>query len=177
MVTCSRARPGTGTTCPEGSPTRRSTYCTLLGGTRPSNLNTTRLLLVRSPWLRRRAHWDRTRIGAGHKAHEFRRQDAALRESGLRCTLLAGLDAASSHAGHELLRCRSAADALTDTLAAARTAEGTWVKHIRDMNALRAGEITPEMATAMWIQHWHVGARELEAYDRTVAGASSVKCR
>jgi hypothetical protein len=44
------------------------------------------------------------------------------------------------------------------------------------MNALRDGLITPAQATAAWIDKWHVGERQLEAYDRAHRVADGVRC-
>ena len=52
----------------------------------------------------------------------------------------------------------------------------TWLHHIHDMEALRAGRITPKRATAMWIKHWHIGARQLKTYDRMADHQAQQDC-
>lgn len=121
------------------------------------------------------AYWNDTRIGAHRNANAFRRLDSMLRGSSLRCSVPAE-HAAPVGANSRLIGCRAATSAFAASMAAARVAVGTWVHHIHDMNALRAGRITPYQATTMWTESWHTGARQLKRYDRLAARALDRDC-
>ena len=61
-------------------------------------------------------------------------------------------------------------------LSAARPAAGTWLHHIHDMEALMAGEVTPEQALAAWVDKWREGRHEIRVYDRQVEQAQGLAC-
>lgn len=121
-------------------------------------------------------YWEDTRVGAHHNAREFRLLDAGLRASTLRCTVPDHLVGASPSTKQSLAGCETATNGFAKSMAAARVAVATWVHHIHDMNALRAGRITAAQATAMWTQSWHTGAHQLKHYDRRAARALHQDC-
>lgn len=120
-------------------------------------------------------YWQRTRLGAHRRVNDFRQVDRKLQSSSVRC----GPGTGARGAGEQRQRlhaCRSATDALSAALAAARVSIATWEHHIMDMDALRDGEITAEEATTMWLQTWRVGAGELRTYDKRAAEALHRHC-
>lgn len=120
------------------------------------------------------AYWERTRIGARHNVLRFEQANAELQNGRLSCSASAGQT--SSATQRQLADCQAATSGVTQTMAAAGTTIATWMHHIRDMNLLRAGKITPDDATSMWIQSWHSGARELHRYDALAARSLDQKC-
>ena len=121
------------------------------------------------------AFWKRSRLGALRQVDHFRSVDNALQASGRRCS--GAPDAGLGAAPHkQLAACQAATEARAAALALARTAITTWEHHIMDMERLRAGEITPAQATAMWLQSWRAGARQLHDYDRRATTAQRHTC-
>lgn len=49
-------------------------------------------------------------------------------------------------------------------LRVATTAADTWRMHVRDMEMLREGRLSPAEATRMWLASWQQGMRQLKAY-------------
>ena len=112
-------------------------------------------------------YWNRTRLGAHRNVRTFKRLQRTL--DTLHCPQAAT-------ASPRLAPCHRAIQAYHDALEAAATTIDTWNMHIRDMDALRAGRITPQKATKMWIRSWHVGARQLRDYHRELTAAVPEKC-
>jgi hypothetical protein len=50
----------------------------------------------------------------------------------------------------------------------ARIAMRTWKAHIRHMDMLRAGQMSPATATRMWLASWRRGVEQLRAYRAAV---------
>lgn len=121
-------------------------------------------------------YWERTRVGARSNVSQFRELDAVLRGSSLRCTRPSSSAGTATGSNGELRNCRAATSRFAASLGAARVTLRTWVHHIRDMEDLRAGLITPEEATTMWTLNWHVGARQLKIFDRLAAKALVQDC-
>ncbi len=121
------------------------------------------------------AYWDDTRLGAYHKADRFSARYDALASSDLTCDEPSDA-AASSETERQLVECHAANTAFTEAMTAAEMALMTWVHHIHDMDALRAGKVTPEQATAMWIKNWKVGAQQLKTYDQKARSALRHTC-
>lgn len=123
--------------------------------------------------------WESSRVGASKGISDFRGADRAyaLSSSG-RCAPLEGPAAAPAPA-QALVAVRqcSAALGLGDAaLARARPALSTWEHHIHDMDALRAGRITPGQAVSMWQHSWKAGNAQLKAYRASVAATAGAKC-
>jgi hypothetical protein len=49
----------------------------------------------------------------------------------------------------------------------------TWRTHVRHMEMLRRGEMSPEVATRMWLTNWREGSRQVDAYRSAARGARS----
>ena len=104
--------------------------------------------------------WESTRVGAQRKVDGFRDAMATLKRQGLDCPspeILAP--------GKRALRpCARQVEAEVSVLRGATTSVETWEEHIRHMDMLRLGDLSPEEATRMWLSMWQSGARDLEAY-------------
>lgn len=119
--------------------------------------------------------WARTRIGAKHRAHLFERDYAALRREPPACAQPAAVPATGATAA-TLTACARGVRIRNQTLAAAQTAIGTWRGHIRAMEMLRTGQMSPSAATQMWIKMWHRGQRQLDDYHSQASQAAAQHC-
>ena len=107
------------------------------------------------------AFWNRTRIGARQRATQFERAWTALQRQGVDCPRPAKLPSPSVP---QLRSCAQEVHADMQVLRAARTAIGTWLSHVRAMNMLRMGEMSPAKATQMWLAMWQRGQHEINTY-------------
>jgi predicted RNA-binding Zn ribbon-like protein len=106
------------------------------------------------------AFWHQTRVGAHQRLNRFY---AAAREvplAGVGCPSPGALPQAS----RELRSCAQHVAQERQALGAARIAMRTWRRHVRDMEMLRTGHLSPAAAQRMWLANWQRGVRELEAY-------------
>lgn len=104
--------------------------------------------------------WNRTRLGAQRRVAEFRDAVDALRRRGVDCPspdLLAP-------GARALPGCARQVEAKVRTLRAATTSIDTWDRHVRHMDMMRLGELSPEVATRMWLSMWKEGVRDLDTY-------------
>lgn len=109
------------------------------------------------------AFWERTRVGAQRRVAAFRDAMKTVRRRGVDCPspdLLAP-------GARALPGCVRAVEAKKRTLRAAMTSVDMWDEHVRHMDMLRRGELSPEDATSMWLSMWQVGVRDLDAYKAT----------
>ncbi|GAA1957465.1 hypothetical protein GCM10009798_16090 [Nocardioides panacihumi] len=107
------------------------------------------------------AFWNQTRVGAQHRIDHFHAALRTLRGSGVDCPAPGLLDKA---APADLRSCAAHVDAEVRALDAARTAVNTWDMHVRDMERLRTGKLSPTAATQMWLSMWQRGQDQLKAY-------------
>jgi hypothetical protein len=121
-------------------------------------------------------YWERTRVGARRNAEAFMRQHHALHDRDLGCGEPGTASSMSARMQFRVEQCQRTIEAFDDLLHSAETAAMTWMHHIDDMDALRAGTISPAQATAMWRMKWHTGARELQAYAHDARAASHQHC-
>jgi hypothetical protein len=104
--------------------------------------------------------WNDTRLGARRHVDRFRAAWAELRRHGVDCPAPALMAP-----GKPALRpCARHVEAEVKVLEAAKTSIDTWDKHVRDMDMLRMGMLSPEDATQMWLSMWRRGVRDLDAY-------------
>jgi hypothetical protein len=113
------------------------------------------------------AFWAQTRLGAMTKIHEFQVADDHARSLTVACPPATLVDD-SAVAG-----CARRAGQQADALAEARTAVRTWKHHVRAMEMLRMGHLSPAAATKMWLASWHKGVDQLRAYQRAAHQVSS----
>lgn len=111
--------------------------------------------------------WEQTRVGA--QRHVVRFQDAwsSFRRHGVDC-VTPDLMAPATPA---LRPCAQRVAAELAALQAARTSIRTWAAHVRHMEMLRTGMMSPQRATAMWLTMWHRGQQELDAYHHAARAA------
>jgi hypothetical protein len=116
--------------------------------------------------------WNQSRLGAMRSIAAY--QQARHRfVTGLtaRCPQWRSPDARS----HER-PCVRAAGLRARQLAAADVAIRTWRHHVHDMERLRRGTLSPADATAMWLEMWHRGVRQLHDYRAAARAAAAVSC-
>ena len=106
------------------------------------------------------AFWERSRVDAQERYDAFAARDRG--EDTGRCTVSGA--------------CARAVSAAEDTRGAARTALSRWSHHIADMNRLRAGLLSPEMAQQMWLSNWRQGAAELRVYHQRAGASADLRC-
>jgi len=104
------------------------------------------------------AFWNQTRVGAYRRIARFKDADSEVEQQGVDCPAprLLGADAAP-----ELVSCARRVAAELQALRNARAAISTWNDHMRDMDQLRAGTLSPTAATKMWLSMWQRGVHEL----------------
>jgi len=114
------------------------------------------------------AFWNQTRVGARHRITAFDRAWTRVRRQGLDCPPSALLPAS---APRELRSCAREVAADLRVLDAARSAMDTWSRHVRAMEMLRMGKVSPATATQMWLAMWQRGQQEIVAYRAAVGAA------
>jgi hypothetical protein len=107
------------------------------------------------------AFWNRTRVGARHRVESFEQARVRLQRHGLDCPSPGMLPSGSPA---QLRSCSRKVAADMRVLQAASTAIQTWRHHVRAMNMLRMGTLSPRAATQMWLAVWHRGQHEIETY-------------
>jgi hypothetical protein len=107
--------------------------------------------------------WAQSRVGARDRLIAF---DGALRhlnEPPHDCGQASAVGAAQP-TGMKLRRCELAVSARDDVLHAARDALSTWRMHMKHMDMLRSGMLSPSRAEALWIKSWHQGQQEVDRF-------------
>lgn len=107
--------------------------------------------------------WNQTRIGAREHLDAFTDAVERFDQRTMHC-----LPVGPGPAGPHLERCEQAVMVRNRVLAAARVALHTWAIHVRHMEMLRSGMMSPARATQLWLHSWHEGQREVTRY-RTAA--------
>ena len=107
------------------------------------------------------AFWNRTRVGAVQRISQFRHAMQTVREDGVDCPS-SGMLSRKASAG--LRSCVRQVEADLATVQVARTAINTWSMHVRDMERLRNGTLSPATASRMWLSMWQRGAQQLQNY-------------
>ncbi|GAA1434370.1 hypothetical protein GCM10009641_27490 [Mycobacterium cookii] len=105
--------------------------------------------------------WERTRVGAQRRVGEFDESLAVLRTEGVDCPGPALL----ARGARALPACAREVQAAVRALQAARVSVATWEEHIRHMDMLRLGQMTPQQATEMWLASWRRGVKDLDDYE------------
>lgn len=112
------------------------------------------------------AFWDRTRVGAQGRVADFRRADDAYAATAHECPAPKQADRAGR------VRTCTRAVALRDkVVSVARRSIDTWAMHVRDMELLRDGKLSPTKATEMWQMSWHMGQHQIDAYHDALRAA------
>jgi hypothetical protein len=106
------------------------------------------------------AFWDATKVEGKRTLALWKTVDQHYRAAALTCAAPDG--APATQALQTCQRRQAAVDALLD---AARGTLADWAEHIAQMDALRAGRITPAEALHMWHTMYQRGVVGLKAYD------------
>lgn len=114
--------------------------------------------------------WDETRIGAQRRLDRYQRAMAAYGARTSRCPAAPTADAPSTH------QCARAIAARRRAMRAAATAIDAWRLHVRHMEMLRDGMMSPASATRLWLKSWHEGNQQLQAYSDASRAASKGAC-
>ena len=115
--------------------------------------------------------WNQTRVGAQRHLDRFRAASRVVQ--GLSCPAPGRVP----HASPALRSCVRRVAADQRAFEAAQTTLRTWGRHVKDMEMLRMGHMTPAAATQMWLSSWHRGLQQLHAYrDADEALAGSGRC-
>jgi hypothetical protein len=115
------------------------------------------------------AYWRSTRKGAIHRVHRFRKLDGLLVGSDHACTDVGTKDS-------RVTACVQATRAVSRSLDAARTATRTWRHHIREMEMLRRGDISPTRALTRWVAMWQSGQDQVERYSHRTTKSLRERC-
>lgn len=113
------------------------------------------------------AFWDQTRVAAKRKIRHFEDATRPIRRSGLDCPAVDRLGQASKR----LRACASRVDAGARAVDLAGTAIRTWAAHVKDMDMLKMGHLSPAKATQAWLASWQRGVRQVQAYERAARAA------
>ena len=108
------------------------------------------------------AFWNRTRVGAAARVAKFEKTHGAYADVAGRCP---GRSSSASPS-RQVRQCLAGVRARHRAIDAGSVAIATWKHHIRAMEMLRSGQLTPQMATQMWLQSWHLGVRQLDAFTK-----------
>lgn len=104
--------------------------------------------------------WSQTRAGAQERIADFRTAERTPRREDATCPVAAFRPRAPA----ALSACLRQVQAGRRALEAARTAISTWQMHVRAMEALRSGRLSPTAATRMWLSMWRRGVAELRTF-------------
>jgi hypothetical protein len=114
------------------------------------------------------AFWKQTRVDAYQRIDRFEKAASRLREHGVDCPAPALLP---KSAPTPVRQCSRQVAADLQALNAARAAIDTWRNHMRAMEMLRMGTLSPSAAEKMWLSMWQRGQQEIQAY-RTASQAA-----
>jgi hypothetical protein len=120
------------------------------------------------------AFWEQTRIQAAAKVAAFSSADVKYVATDPSCRT--PLVADDTVVVEDLSACEDAVEARDEALDAARVSIRTWHHHIIDMDLLRAGELSPELALELWRRYWKQGVEELAAYRKELGETALVSC-
>ena len=115
------------------------------------------------------AFWNRTRVGARQRLARYDAAARALDDTPDGCSAGAATTADDSE-------CAAAVAARDRALRKAHRSVATWRGHVHDMEMLREGTLSPDMAEQMWMQSWHRGVRQLDAYRSAAQAAQGQRC-
>ena len=129
-----------------------------------------RLVAADPTLMRAERHWNRTRREAVGLVDRYDEAAAAYAARTVRCP------PDQSQEGNGGEGCRSAVAARDEVLRKAERAMATWREHVRDMEMLRDGTLSPAAARRAWQQNRRAGEAELRAYERAQRAAIGQSC-
>jgi hypothetical protein len=115
--------------------------------------------------------WASTRVGAQARLRAFAAAEAHLNGLTVRCPA-----PTAGAVPRELHQCERAVAANWHVLHLAGTALATWGHHVKAMEMLRMGTMSPATATQMWLQSWHAGQDQVTRYRAAVAATRGLRC-
>lgn len=118
------------------------------------------------------AFWDRTRVGAKRRLATFRTAYDGFDSRTVRCPP----PSADRTGTAALPPCQQAAAGRTRVLRLADDALRTWRRHVRHMEMLRHGHITPAEATAEWLASWQEGNEQVRVYRAAARRTNATSC-
>ena len=118
--------------------------------------------------------WNSTRVQAADRVRAFQAADRLFRSTA--GSLCPEATTPSRPASGALKSCLEAVDAGDAAVRAARTTMVTWSRHVRDMERMRMGTLSPTMAAQMWQMTWKKGDRELRTFRSDEAAARELRC-
>jgi hypothetical protein len=104
------------------------------------------------------AFWAQSKVGAQRNLSRF--EAATRRVTSAHCPAPAAVRPAPT----ELRSCARRVARERRVLDAARTTMRTWQTHIRDMEMLRMGHLSPAAGTRRWLANWERGVGEIRDY-------------
>jgi len=116
--------------------------------------------------------WNQTRVGAHARLHDY----ATARDHYGRRIFRCPKPGDAVEARPELDECHRAVAARGRTLRLATVALSRWEQHVHHMDMLRSGAMTAQQATALWLQNWRDGEREIHAYRTARRRADGLSC-
>lgn len=121
------------------------------------------------------AFWEQTRIQAADNVMAFTEADGEFLASDRSCPtpLMPDGTAVDTDA---LAACEDGIEARDEALDAARVSIRTWHHHVIDMDLLRAGKLSPELALELWRRYWRQGVDELADYREQLREAERESC-
>ena len=121
------------------------------------------------------AFWEQTRIQAADNVTAFTEADSDYVASDPSCPTPVMPDGIVVDA-EALAACEGGIEARDEALDAARVSIRTWHHHVIDMDLLRAGKLSPELALELWRRYWRQGVDELAAYREQLGRAEQESC-
>jgi hypothetical protein len=116
--------------------------------------------------------WNQTRVGAEEHLQAF---TAALKRYDERSVHCAPVAQRQSSPG--LRSCERSVLSRNTVLSDARQALATWAMHVKHMNMLQHGMMTPHRAEQLWLQSWHEGQLEVDRYRAAEKHATALASR
>ncbi len=121
------------------------------------------------------AFWEQTRIQAADNVTAFTEADGGYVASDPSCptpVMPEGIVVDTE----SLAACEDGIEARDEVLDAARVSIRSWHHHVIDMDLLRAGKLSPELALELWRRYWRQGVDELAAYREQLGEAEQESC-
>ena len=117
------------------------------------------------------AFWDDTRRRARALLDRY---DAAQEAYAVRTSRCPGSGSVGDREG--LVRCAAAVSARHLAVRALAVTLGTWDEHVRHMEMLRHGHLSPERAATLWLASWQAGMDEVREYRDAKEAAAGMRC-
>jgi hypothetical protein len=121
------------------------------------------------------AFWEETRIQAADNVTAFTEAESDYVASDPSCPTPVIPDGVVVDT-EVLAACENGIAARDEALNAAGVSIRTWHHHVMDMDLLRAGKLSPELAVELWQRYWRQGVDELAAYHEQLGEAEQESC-